>query len=205
MMFCLGCGKQIPDDSAFCGGCGKSRDAGSNKRTDWRWMVGLGLLIACGMTFLVGNRNPSVDAQVPPPVTLTPLRARPSPVLTEHTVPLFSGEVVISARRMMYKCFAVGPTLQNPTVSGSFQAGGGFDNDIQFVVATEPEFTAWRLNGGGSLLFDTGRMTGGPVEAQLATPGRYCAAFSNVFALVMGKRVNSTVVLRYSTWDTPAN
>jgi len=119
-------------------------------------------------------------------------------------VPLWTGLVQVPARELTYKCFPVTPNFQKPTVTGNFRASGGLNNDIQFVVATERDFTSWRMNRTGTLLFDSGKMVNGSVETPLVGgPGRYCTAFSNSFSFFTGKAVDSNVTLRYSTWDIP--
>jgi hypothetical protein len=85
----------------------------------------------------------------------------------------------------------------NPHLVGTFQAAGGMGNDIQVVVAEEPEFQNWINGHPAAVLYGTGRVTTGRLDVPIPKPGSYVIAFSNKFSLLSRKSVAANIDLQY--------
>jgi hypothetical protein len=75
------------------------------------------------------------------------------------------------------------------TLAGSFEAGGGENNDIEVYVGLKDEVLN-ALNGhGGSVLYQSGKRTSGKFSVQLPESGEYALALSNRFSFISAKNV----------------
>jgi hypothetical protein len=192
-MFCLHCGKEVPDQSTFCLACGKpvriepTAGARSERRRSGDddasngdgWQAGrilLGLFVAAGIVWILfvsrGHTSDSTGVQ------------QPSSVLRPFSQKLVSGETRVDPAQYRYWTFTVGHAVVSPYVTGSFHASGGIGNDIQVVLAEKGEFENWA----------NGRM-----DVPITEPGTYCLGLSNTFSLLSAKTISADIELQYLT------
>jgi hypothetical protein len=75
------------------------------------------------------------------------------------------------------------------TLSGSFEAGGGENNDIEVYVGLK-DGVLNALNGhGGSVLYQSGKRTSGKFSVELPDTDEYALALSNRFSIISPKNV----------------
>lgn len=87
------------------------------------------------------------------------------------------------------------------TLSGSFEAAGSDNNDIQAYVGSKDEVLN-ALNGhGGSVLYQSGKRTSGKFSGQIPEPGEYALALSNRFSFISPKNVRVRADLGLGLWQ----
>ena len=105
---------------------------------------------------------------------------------------LFGGTVVANTiQRVEPRGYAwwVFRAQSGQTLSGSFEAGGGENNDIEVYVGLKDDVLN-ALNGhGGSVLYQSGKRTSGKFSVQIPEPGEYALALSNRFSFISPKNV----------------
>jgi len=75
------------------------------------------------------------------------------------------------------------------TLTGSFEAAGGDNNDIQVYVGSKDEVLN-ALNGhGGSVLYQSGKRTSGKFSVVLPEADEYALALNNRFSIISPKNV----------------
>lgn len=116
-------------------------------------------------------------------------------VAISQTVPatptfICKGSWRVPAANFIYFPFqTVGPVM----VAGNYQASGGSGNDIQVLIGPRDQVLN-ALNGhGGTVNFDSGKLTSGTIKLQLETAGDYLIAFNNTFSPVSEKIVAANV------------
>jgi hypothetical protein len=207
-MFCLHCGKEVPDQSTFCLACGKPvrveptagarserhRSADGDAGDGDGWHAGrilLGLLLAAGIVWILfvsrGHTSDSTGVQ------------QPSSVLRPFSQKLVNGETRVEPAQYRYWTFTVGHAVVSPHVTGTFHASGGIGNDIQVVLAEKGEFENWANGHQARLLYSSGKTTNGRMDVPIAEPGTYCLGFSNAFSLLSAKTISTDIELQYLT------
>jgi hypothetical protein len=203
-MFCPSCGKEIPEQSSFCMGCGKaihvvaqpgapppamSLAVGptSETKTLFRPLTWILLAILVLVGWYAVNRNSANGAS----------RGPASSLLRPFSKPLLSGSVGVSPMQVQYWKFEIAPTMTNAHVTGSFHATGGLGNDIEAIVAEWGECENWINGHHGQALYVSGKVTNGSMDVPINQAGTYCLAFSNKMALLSGKTVSGSVELQY--------
>jgi ribosomal protein L40E len=89
----------------------------------------------------------------------------------------------------------------NRAAGADHKAENNTDNNIEVYVLSEPAFTVWQNGYATSAVYESGRVPGGAVQAELpAGAGIYYLVFNNKFAPKAAKEVNATVLLRYKSW-----
>jgi hypothetical protein len=75
------------------------------------------------------------------------------------------------------------------------------DNNIEVFVLTDSAFTVWQNGYATSALYESGKVAGGNVQADVpAGAGIYYLIFSNKAAPKTARSVHATVLLRYKSW-----
>jgi hypothetical protein len=203
-MFCYACGRQLPDDAAFCQSCGKAvpsaaaaKSASSDQAaqparrrfplfTVIAGVAGLVLVVA-----IIGTAS-----QKPRP----PLPYMPSITLTPTTDRVVSGSITVPAGRHLDFRFDVDPsTMRDARMVGHFLCIGGAGNDIVAVLAEEKEFGKW-IDGQVANVYYTsqGKVTTGSLDVSIRRPGTYYLSFSNTFSALTAKTISAEIDLRYS-------
>jgi predicted nucleic acid-binding Zn ribbon protein len=136
-MFCLKCGKEIPDHSTYCAHCGnKANDEQAQSPRKQRsgnllpWILVALLAVAVGVLWYtsggrVGSGGEKSDA-------LPASKAREPVHMSEDVV---SGTVSVPVGRIHEIRILVMEKMQNVRVVGHFSASGGPGNDVQVVLA----------------------------------------------------------------------
>jgi len=148
-MYCQACGKQIPDESAFCLGCGKPLASGVQQvpphptKRSVRWPYIIIILLLAALIWSMIPRG-SIRTALEPAASSSgssPASSLPSLFQTPKSVSLFSGSVAVNAGRIHFITFPTDPDHMGTIhISGRFSATGGMKNDIQAVLCTEDEF-----------------------------------------------------------------
>jgi hypothetical protein len=191
-MFCPQCGKDIPDNSAFCLKCGNALAGGvATTRKTAKKGLGVGVAIVIGALIIVFVILLSSSKHTP---IFTP--QPPAPVMVYMSNKLFSGQNTVKSLGYLQNGFTVEPGMENFHVVGHFSASGGFTNDIQAVLADDEEFQNWINGHQANVLYSTPRVTTGRLDVGPLVPGKYVIAFSNKTGLV--ERQVSAEIL--TTW-----
>jgi len=126
----------------------------------------------------------------------------------------------VSAHNFRYYKFSLPPGSTNVAIVGQFSASNDgnknrgerksadkdssdkdADSSIEVYVLSEPAFIVWQNGYAASSVYESGRVSGGTVQAELPGGGGiYYLVFSNKFAPRAAKDVNATVLLRYKNW-----
>jgi len=198
-MFCLHCGKEIPDQSTFCMACGKAIAATSKKPSAWVLVCAVALLlivVAAGLKYFVDRRPASFDSN---PASEAPVSNAPTqPVYVPRAEKLTSGQVTVRAREVYSVRFKVDTSTMNDVrVVGSFRASGGSGNDIEAAIADEDNFENWKNGHEARGPYSSGKTTVGSIDVPIPVSGTYFLGFSNRFSAVSAKFVYADIELRY--------
>ena len=196
-MFCPSCGKEIPDHSSFCLGCGKAIASGkaAAKSDDDKvvssgsrnFMLGIVFLVVVGVVVaVIINQLSDTTA------------GRTGSALSALSKPLLEGQIAVGPGQFQYWRFEVAPGMLTPRVIGTFYASGGGGNDIEAIVAEWSECENWLNGHQAQVEYSSGKVTNGSINVALRDAGSYCLAFSNKMGLVSGKTVTGDIALRYS-------
>jgi hypothetical protein len=206
-MFCFACGKQLPEEAAFCLSCGVAMpSAVTGKGTQKPVLAPLpapgtrnshrGAVVGAGVVLLVlvagtviSTRSKKGTLGYAPDVILTPMTDR-----------IVSGAVTVPAGGHLDFRFDVDPSsMRDARVVGHFLCTGGAGNDIVAVLAEEKEFAKW-IDGQVANVYYTsrGKVTTGALDAQITRPGTYYLSFSNRFSTFSAKTISAEIDLEYS-------
>ena len=200
-MFCVACGKELPDTASFCLHCGKpllsktpeqgnlaTLESSSQKRTTLaRTIVGVVILAFLLLVLYSGltsrqSANPSTA-----PSLLRPFSQK-----------LVNENMEVAAGSVKYWTFRVEQaSLINAHVVGTFRTSGGSGNDIQVVLAEDIEFQNWSNGHPANVLYGTQKVTAGRIDVPITRPGTYVIGFSNKFSLLSSKNVSADIELQY--------
>jgi|SRR5579871_1051594 len=196
-MLCLRCGKEIPDHSSFCLGCGNSVQAGSkaipaeqsaSSRRSGLTITAISFAVLLGlfaMFAVVKNNARDADSGVP------------HSLLRPFSNPLLVSSVVVPPLQYQYWKFEVSGSAVNAHVVGNFHAAGGMGNDIETVVAEWGQCENWLNGHQAQVLYASGKVTNGVLDVRIRQPGTYCLAFSNKMALLSAKTISGNIALQY--------
>jgi len=213
-MFCFACGKQLPDDAAFCLGCGTAMPSGTTdkrqrpapgpgkeakaQKPSRGWIVGLVVLVVA--VVLVVLLVAVAAGVIPTKSKEDALGYAPSITLTPASDRIVSGAFTVPATRHLDFRFDVDPAaMRDAHVIGHFLCTGGRGNDIMVVLAEEKEFGKW-IDGQVAQVYYTtgGKVTTGSLDVQIRRPGTYYLSFSNTFSALSAKTVSAEINLKYS-------
>src|SRR5882672_4717432 len=133
-MFCLSCGKELPDGSSFCNHCGKpttvtptiAPQTAQKKGATVPQFVGIVILVA---VVVIGGIQALTSRSVRTPTPTPPATAPATPpVFVPMSTKLFTGQMVVKAGGYVTNKFTVEPGMLNFRVSGQFNASGGTGN-----------------------------------------------------------------------------
>lgn len=186
-MFCMSCGKAVPEGAGFCAYCGRKLEIPSQPRRPSSgpsflailfFFVLLGGIAVVGLLVFVTVYNTYQNAG----------GAAPSVFTTEH--PIVNQTFEVPARSYKYFSFGM-PGGGN--VRGNFQAFGG-KNDIEVAVFDENGFINFQNGNRASRVY---YYSGGYVTVadmnQYLPPGRYYLVFNNRDALLTDKVVTAKI------------
>jgi ribosomal protein L40E len=132
----------------------------------------------------------------------------------KHDQTILETPFSVAAHSFRYYKFALPEGSVNVAIVGQFAASGeggkvasakakdkNADNNIEVYVLSEPAFTVWQNGFATSVVYESGRVSEGRVQADLpAGAGIYYLVFSNKFAPKAAKNVQASVLLRYKSW-----
>ena len=209
-MFCPSCAKQIPEESRFCLGCGKTihvvagtagrphPSSPAQQRMPGRTRIALvilGVLVALVLlaVFNEGTRSAAAGTSSTPHLFKT---------FVPRTESLASGQFIVRAGGIWYKTITVDTSrMSNVRVTGRFTASGGSGNDIAAILTTADDFENWKNGHPAHALYSTGKTTVGSINVMITTPGTYYLAFSNTFSAFTDKNVSAEIVLHYTVQE----
>ncbi len=119
-------------------------------------------------------------------------------ILVPKSSNLANGTVTISPLDWGSQSFNVTGKMLNAKVVGTFRASGGSGNDIIVLVMDEMDYINWSNGHEVRVLYSSGQLTTGNINAAVGTPGKYRLVFSNMFSLLTSKKVTSKIDLRWS-------
>ncbi len=210
IMYCPSCAKEIPEDSRFCLGCGKSihvvagvappettrtpqRDSPARTRSA---LILLSVLIVLAVLAVFNESSRAV-----PPAD-SPSSSRFFKTSVAKVEKLASGQIVVRAGSIWFTRFTVNTsTMSNVRVVGRFTAAGAFGNDIAEILTDEDDFENWKNGHPARALYSTGPTTVSNINAAITAPGTYYLAFSNKFSLLMERNVSAEIELHYTVME----
>jgi hypothetical protein len=206
-MYCPSCAKEIPEESRFCLGCGKtihvvaggaqpekptsaSRRASPARTRNALIVLSVLLGLAALAVFNEASRGTAADSPSSPHLFKTSVA---------KVDKLASGQIVVRAGSIWFTRFTVDTsTMSNVRVVGRFTAAGAFGNDIAAILTDEDDFENWKNGHPARALYSTGPTTVSNINAAITAPGTYYLAFSNKFSLLMERNVSAEVELHYT-------
>lgn len=201
-MYCLNCGTQLPAGSKFCSGCGTKQlstepaaalvDSKTvevihriqkeprqvSKTTTVLVLVFAGLLMLLFFGYLQYKDRIAHGGGAPSSNPLTPILAQ------NHDVPIVGDTFVLSPGYTQYYSFVV---HGRGSLSGTFSARGGIDNQIRVSVTDKQGYDNINSRNHYQAFYDSGDVRGQNLNVNL-TPGQYYLVFSN-----MGSLTNRTI------------
>ncbi|SRR6266496_1557592 len=209
-MYCLNCGKELPDSSSFCLQCG--RDQRLNQSTAFHKpsvsskgagisvsvvMMVLGCALIVGIIVVAYLRNESAnrDAAVR---QRTATIAQSEPVTQPQTYQLRQPERVtivdktfpVAAQKYVYYTIPLKADLNHLT--GHFTAQGG-SNDIEVLVLDQDEFTNFSNGHNAKTFYNSGGyITTGSIDLRLPS-GTYYVVFNNARAMLTNKVITAKI------------
>ena len=161
-MYCPSCGKDIPDHSSFCLGCGKAihfvavdpepptvRQGAQASRNDPPAIVrhpyrAIAVLFAAALATVVFIEI--ADALKSTALLSSPKEhAKNNPVMLPRERKLLAGQATVGAGKLYWVRFSVDTAvMKNVRVVGHFSTTGGSGDDIQAVIADEDNFENWK-------------------------------------------------------------
>ncbi len=122
----------------------------------------------------------------------------PSVIATKHTEKIGSSTFVVAAGKVFYFRIPIND-VRDIRIAGHFLALGGQGNDIDVVLADEPNFGLWMDGQQAKVYYQSGRATSGDIDVKLpALNATYYLAFNNRFSVLSAKTINADLTLYYS-------
>ena len=116
----------------------------------------------------------------------------------EHTSNIVNGTISVSARNYQAYPFTIPSGATNAYVTGNFTASGGTGNDIEVLIMDATAFINWKNGHQVSVYYDSGDLTTSNFDVSLPAGGSYYLVYSNTFALLFGKNVQTRADLIYT-------
>jgi hypothetical protein len=212
---CSKCGAALPDEAQFCLKCGKpvsvpAEDAVAEKDPApqtalrkpkphyVRWIL-LGLFLAA-IVWAATSDNPFAQAAQ-------------EFAGWKHDQSVLDSSFSVAAHNFRYYKFSLPEGSMNVAILGQFTVSPDKANakskdpsdpdasNIEVYVLSEPAFAVWQNGYATSSVFESGKASQGPVQAELPPgAGIYYLIFNNKFSPKTSKNVQATVLLRYKSW-----
>jgi hypothetical protein len=213
---CSKCGSALPDEAQFCLKCGKPVSVPAEdpvvekdstppsarpkpKRHYVRWIL-LALFLGA-IVWAATSDNPFAQAAQ-------------EFAGWKHDQSVLDSSFSVGAHNFRYYKFSLPEGSMNVAILGQFtvssdkssgsKSKGPTDPDadnIEVYVLSEPAFAVWQNGYATSSVFESGKASQGPVQAELPPgAGIYYLVFNNKFSLKTAKNVQATVLLRYKSW-----
>lgn len=207
-MYCLQCGTQLPAGAKFCSACGHKQNANQSasasetpkpvevihriqkeskqvsKTTTVLVLVFAGLLLLLFFGYLQYKDSIANRGGAPSSNPLTPILAQ------NHDIPIASDTFVLSPGYTQYYSFMV---HGRGTLSGTFSARGGIDDQIRVSVTDKQGYDNINSRNRYQAFYDSGDVRGQTLNVNLA-PGQYYLVFSNMGSLT-NRTINTSVKL----------
>jgi hypothetical protein len=123
----------------------------------------------------------------------------PSVIATKHTEKIGTSQFVVAAGKVLYYRIPIND-VRDIRITGHFLALGGQGNDINVVLADEPNFGLWMDRQPAKVYYQSGRATSGDIDVKLSPiTATYYLCFDNRFSLLSAKTINADISLFYST------
>lgn len=219
LLGCAKCGASLPDEAQFCLKCGKPVSLPPKSpavvealppeirqpRRTRPVLVGILFAVLAGLIFWVGMSDSPSAQQVQEFVGW------------KHDRIILDAPFSVGPHTFRYYKFALPEGSVNVAIVGQFTSAADtsnpgirrdgkakkedLDNNIEVYVLTDSAFTVWQNGYATSSLYESGKVTGGSVQADVpAGAGIYYLVFSNKSAPKTPKSVHATVLLRYKSW-----
>jgi predicted nucleic acid-binding Zn ribbon protein len=182
-VFCPKCGKELPNDSQFCLGCGDSLYQPPKKKTKWALWALLPILLI--VLFWLNTSHTTVSS------------AMPQVFGHQHTQATHAAITVRAVSFASYS-FTVPSDATDVSITGHFSAAGGMGNDIEVFVLGQDAFVNFRNNHPANAYYSSGKVTQDTIKATLPGGGTYYLVFSNRFSLITSKAVQLDAALHYT-------
>jgi hypothetical protein len=122
----------------------------------------------------------------------------PSVIATKHTEKIGSSMFVVAPGKVFYFRIPIND-VRDIRIAGHFLALGGQGNDVDVVLADEPNFGLWMDGQQAKVYYQSGRATSGDIDVKLpALNATYYLAFNNRFSVLSAKTINADLNLYYS-------
>jgi hypothetical protein len=213
---CSKCGAALPDEAQFCLKCGKpvsmpAEDPVVEKKSTRqpalpkperhyvRWI--LFALVLAALVWAATSDNPFAQAAQ-------------EFAGWKHDQSVLDSSFSVAAHNFRYYKFSLPEGSMNVAILGQFavlpdkanvtKSKDSADQDaanIEVYVLSEPAFAVWQNGYATSSVFESGKSSQGPVQAELPPgAGIYYLIFNNKFSPKTTKNVQATVLLRYKSW-----
>jgi hypothetical protein len=83
-------------------------------------------------------------------------------------------------------------------VEGTFNANGGFGNDVEVYLLSDDEFVNWQNGHPVNAFYSSGRITQGTIDTLLPSSGNYHLVFTNKFSWFSPKAVRASIRLHFN-------
>jgi hypothetical protein len=199
-VFCMKCGKEVPDDSQFCLKCGHTLVAGQTvtptpvpkQTTSVGKLIGIVLLLAIlafigWQVFVLLNTSPHA------PGTPTALQS-----LLYHNETIVDSTATLKPLTYSYFKIVVPANALQVSADGHFSAAGGIGNDVEVFIFAEDSFANFQNGHPTPAIYSSLRATQGGINAVLPSgAGTYYLVLSNKFSIISSKNVQVTAMLHY--------
>ena len=204
-MFCNRCGIETSDDSPFCTKCGGRSIARVSTPT-----TGSAAAAVAPALYQVPKSKPKesqldLAVWVLLPILIvagwfiaTGIRQLERTSTPSHIVQIANTPVTVTADRYFYYAFKVPPGARSAIVKGYFSTAGGAGNEIEVYILSKDGFESWWDGKQSRAFYQSGKVTGGTINAFLPTDGVYYLVLDNQVSQASSKVVEIDATLTYN-------
>ncbi len=201
-VFCMKCGKELPDDAQFCLKCGTTLSPTpatpanpppiQKRSSPAGRIIGWALLVAF-LAFAAWRIYVLLDTAPHAPGTPTAIQS-----ILEQNVPITNSTIVVKPVQLTSFTIVVPENAVHVSVDGHFSTTGGLGNDIEVYLLTVDGFANLRNGHPSQPLYSSGKTTQGSINATLPSgAGTYYLVFDNGFSIFSAKTVQANAMLHY--------
>jgi hypothetical protein len=221
-MFCLNCGKQLPEEAKFCIQCGKpiskADDNADHEKNDGRGRKGFIILIgalgvaACVLIAIVviatiqkdraQRRAAFTGTQGLYSTSLYSPTPRPTPFWKTEISEIKAKAIALGPGQIWWQPLRVENDWRSARLVGRFSAQGGSGNDVYAMVTDDDGLTNFRNNHGCKVWYESGRVTVDTINARLPA-GQSYFVLSNKFSIFAHKSVTFDLRVEYERLVQP--